>query len=87
MYAASQAAGQEVDLLNLNGQDLRRYATSNALLSFNSFTYKDRFIPEALSPYAVNGQLQGLPAGVAGGFAVFTNLALLEKLGLKVPST
>jgi raffinose/stachyose/melibiose transport system substrate-binding protein len=87
MYAASQAAGQEVDLLNLNGQDLRRYATSNALLSFNSFTYKDRFIPEALSPYAVNGQLQGLPAGAAGGFVVFTNLALLEKLGLKVPST
>jgi raffinose/stachyose/melibiose transport system substrate-binding protein len=87
MYSASQTAGEEVDLLNLNGQDLRRYATSNALLSFNSFTYKDRFIPEALSPYAVNGQLQGLPAGAAGGFVVFTNLALLEKLGLQVPST
>jgi raffinose/stachyose/melibiose transport system substrate-binding protein len=28
-----------------------------------------------------------LPAGAAGGFVVFTNLALLDKLGLKAPST
>jgi raffinose/stachyose/melibiose transport system substrate-binding protein len=87
LYTASQTAGEQVDLLNLNGQDLRRYATSNALLSFNSSTYKDRFIPEALAPYTVNGQLWGLPAGAAGGFVVFANLALLEKLGLKLPST
>jgi raffinose/stachyose/melibiose transport system substrate-binding protein len=87
MYTASQTAGEEIDLLNLNGQDLRRYATSKALLSFNSFSYKERFLPEALSPYAVNGQIWGLPAGAAGGFVVFANLALLEKLGLKVPST
>jgi raffinose/stachyose/melibiose transport system substrate-binding protein len=87
MYTAAQTAGEQVDLLNLNGQDLRRYATSNALMSFTSFTYKDRFIPEALAPYGVNGQLWGLPAGAAGGFVVFTNRALLEKLSLSVPST
>jgi raffinose/stachyose/melibiose transport system substrate-binding protein len=87
MYTAAQTAGEQADLLNLNGQDLRRYATSNALMSFTSFTYKDRFIPEALAPYEVNGQLWGLPAGAAGGFVVFTNRALLEKVGLNVPST
>jgi raffinose/stachyose/melibiose transport system substrate-binding protein len=87
MYTAAQTAGEQVDLLNLNGQDLRRYATSNALMSFTSFTYKDRFIPEALAPYGVNGQLWGLPAGAAGGFVVFTNRALLEKVGLSVPTT
>ena len=87
MYTAAQTAGEQVDLLNLNGQDLRRYATANALLSFDSIPYKDRFIPEALTPYTVNGTLWGLPAGAAGGFVVFTNLALLEKLGLKAPST
>jgi raffinose/stachyose/melibiose transport system substrate-binding protein len=87
MYTAAQTAGEQADLLNLNGQDLRRYATSNALMSFNSFTYKDRFIPEALAPYGVNGQLWGLPAGAAGGFVVFTNRALLDKLGLSFPST
>jgi raffinose/stachyose/melibiose transport system substrate-binding protein len=87
MYTAAQTAGEQADLLNLNGQDLRRYATSNALMSCSSFTYKDRFIPEALTPYTVNGQLWGLPAGAAGGFVVFTNRALLEKLNLNVPST
>jgi len=87
MYTAAQTAGEQVDLLNLNGQDLRRYATSNALLCFDSISYKERFIPEALVPYTVNGHLWGLPAGAAGGFVVFTNRALLERLGLKVPST
>ncbi len=87
MYTAAQTAGEQVDLLNLNGQDLRRYATSNALLSFESIPYKNRFIPEALSPYTVNGQLWGLPAGAAGGFVVFMNRALLDKVGAKVPST
>jgi raffinose/stachyose/melibiose transport system substrate-binding protein len=87
MYTAAQTAGEQVDLLNLNGQDLRRYATANALLSFDSISYKNRFIPEALTPYTVNGQLWGLPAGAAGGFVVFTNRALLDKVGLKTPST
>ncbi len=87
LYTAAQTAGEPVDLLNLNGQDLRRYATSNALLSFESVPYKKRFIPESLAPYTVNGQLWGLPAGAAGGFVVFTNRALLDKVGQKVPST
>jgi len=87
MYTAAQTAGEHADLLNLNGQDLRRYATSNALLSFTSISYKDRFIPEALAPYTVNGQLWGLPAGAAGGFVVFTNQALLDRIGLKAPAT
>jgi raffinose/stachyose/melibiose transport system substrate-binding protein len=87
MYTAAQTAGEQVDLLNLNGQDLRRYATANALLSFDSISYKNRFIPEALTPYTVNGQLWGLPAGAAGGFVVFTNRALLDRVGLKTPST
>jgi ABC-type glycerol-3-phosphate transport system substrate-binding protein len=84
LYTAAQTAGEQIDLLNLNGQDLRRYATSNSLLSFESVPYKNRFIPESLTPYTVNGTLWGLPAGAAGGFVVFTNLALLDKLGLKV---
>jgi ABC-type glycerol-3-phosphate transport system substrate-binding protein len=86
MYTAAQTAGEQVDVLNLNGQDLRRYATSNALLSFDSVPYKDRFLPEALVPYTVNGHLWGLPAGALGGFVVFTNRALFDKLGLKVPT-
>ncbi|MBV8142289.1 MAG: carbohydrate ABC transporter substrate-binding protein [Verrucomicrobia bacterium] len=87
MYTAAKTAGEQVDFLNLNGQDLRRYATSNALLSCDSISYQDRFITEALTPYTVNGHLWGLPAGAAGGFVVFTNRALLEKLGVKDPAT
>src|SRR5260221_7345270 len=77
LYTAAQAAGEQVDVVMLNGQDLRRYATSNGLLSFDDVAFKDRFLPEALQPFTVGGHLWGAPSGAAGGFVIFINQALL----------
>ena len=87
MYTAAQAAGEQVDVLMLNGQDLRRYAMANAVLPFDDVPYKARFLPEALTPFTVGGHLWGVPNGAAGGFVVFANRALLDRHKLALPTT
>src|SRR5258708_16357190 len=71
----------------LNGQDLRRYATSNALASLDDVSFKSRFLPEALTPFTIDGKLWGFPSGALGGFIVFVNKAILQKFDLQVPAT
>ncbi len=87
LYTAAQAAGEQIDVLLLNGQDLRRYATSGGLVPFDDIPFKNRFIPEALGPYTVDGHLWGVPGGAAGGFPIYVNQALLEKYQLSPPKT
>ena len=87
LYTAAQAAGEQIDLLMLNGQDIRRYATSGALVPFDDVSYKNRFIPEALVPYTIGGHLWGVPSGAAGGFPIYVNMALLKKYQLAQPKT
>ena len=85
LYTAAQAAGEQIDVLMLNGQDIRRYATSGALIPFDNISYKSRFIPEALIPYTIGGHLWGVPAGTAGGFPIYVNMELLKKYELAQP--
>lgn len=87
LYTAAQAAGEQVDVLMLNGQDLRRYATSNALTSVDDVGFKTRFLPEALSTFTIDDKLWGFPSGALGGFIVFVNKAILEKFNLQLPAT
>jgi raffinose/stachyose/melibiose transport system substrate-binding protein len=79
LYTAAQAAGEQVDVLMLNGQDLRRYATAHALVSFQNVPFKDRFLPQALGPFTIDGQLYGVPSGALGGFVIFCNKAMLQR--------
>jgi raffinose/stachyose/melibiose transport system substrate-binding protein len=87
LYTAAQAAGEQVDVLMLNGQDLRRYATSHALTSFDDVSFKTRFLPEALTTLTIDGKLWGFPSGALGGFIVFVNKAILQKFDLQLPAT
>jgi raffinose/stachyose/melibiose transport system substrate-binding protein len=87
LYTAAQAAGEQVDVLLLNGQDLRRYATSNGLTSFDDVSFKSRFLPEALTPFTIDGKLWGFPSGALGGFIVFVNKAILDKYHFQLPTT
>jgi raffinose/stachyose/melibiose transport system substrate-binding protein len=87
LYTAAQAAGEQVDVLMLNGQDLRRYATSDALTSFDDVSFKSRFLPEALNTFTIDGKLWGFPSGALGGFIVFVNKAMLDKYKLPLPAT
>src|SRR6516165_5932552 len=87
LYSAARAAGEQIDLLILNGQDIRRYATNGNLIDFDQVEFKDRFLPEALKPFTIRDKLWGFPSGAAGGFVIFTNKALLAKLNQQVPTT
>jgi raffinose/stachyose/melibiose transport system substrate-binding protein len=87
LYSAARAAGEQIDVLVLNGQDVRRYATAGSLLDFEQVTFKDRFLPEALKPFTMRDKLWGVPSGAAGGFLIFMNKALLTKLSQNVPKT
>jgi raffinose/stachyose/melibiose transport system substrate-binding protein len=87
LYSAARAAGEQIDLLILNGQDIRRYATAGNLIDFEQVPFKDRFLPEALKPFTIRDKLWGFPSGAAGGFVIFMNKALLAKLNQEVPTT
>jgi raffinose/stachyose/melibiose transport system substrate-binding protein len=87
LFTAAQAAGEQIDLLYLNGQDLRRYALAGDLLPLNGLPYLDRFLPLGLKTYTINGKLWALPSGSVGGFPIFYNKALLDKFHLAVPQT
>lgn len=88
LFTAAQNAGEQIDALILNGQDLRRYATGGQLVDLtNEVPYKDRFRPIGLKTYTIGGKLWALPYGSIGGFPIFYNKAILDRLGLKYPET
>jgi raffinose/stachyose/melibiose transport system substrate-binding protein len=87
LFSAAQAAGEQIDLLYLNGQDLRRYALAGDLLPLNNVPYLKRFMPLGLKTYTINKTLWALPSGSTGGFPIFYNKALLDKYHLTAPQT
>src|SRR5256885_12009510 len=87
LFTAAQAAGEQIDMLFLNGQDLRRYAVAGDLVPLNGLPHLERFWPIGLRTYTINGKLWALPTGSIGGFPIFYNKALLDKYHLPVPQT
>jgi raffinose/stachyose/melibiose transport system substrate-binding protein len=87
LFAASEVAGDQIDLMDLNGQDLRRYATGKKLKDLSNLAYKDRFRQVGLDTYTVQGKLWALPVGGIDGFTFLYNKKLFEKIGAKEPET
>ena len=88
LYTAVKNTKEQVDILELNGQDLRRYATSGDLVDLSSIvTYKDRFRPVGLRTYTINDKLWALPWGGIGGFNIYYNKSILDKKGMTYPKT
>jgi raffinose/stachyose/melibiose transport system substrate-binding protein len=87
LFTAAQASGEQIDILWLNGQDLRRYALAGDLVPLNGLPHLERFWPIGLKTYTINGKLWALPSGSIGGFPIFYNKALLDKYHLPVPET
>jgi raffinose/stachyose/melibiose transport system substrate-binding protein len=87
LFTAAQAAGEQIDMLFLNGQDLRRYAVAGDLVPLNGLPHLERFWPIGRKTYTINGKLWALPTGSIGGFPIFYNKALLDKYHLPVPQT
>lgn len=88
LLTASLAAGEPVDMLMLNGQDLRRYAVDGTLGALDGLVGDTaRFAPAALTTGSVDGKQFGVPYGWYGGFPIFFNKALLDKHGLAEPKS
>jgi raffinose/stachyose/melibiose transport system substrate-binding protein len=85
LFTAAQASGEQIDMVDLNGQDLRRYALAGDLLPLDSLPYKERFLGAGRAIYTIGGHLWALPKGGAGGFPIFYNNALLKKAGVAPP--
>lgn len=88
LFAASELAGDQIDLMDLNGQDLRRYAVGGKLKDLSDLEYKDRFREVGLQTYTIGGKLWALPRGGVAGFPFFYNKLALEAIGVdKEPET
>jgi raffinose/stachyose/melibiose transport system substrate-binding protein len=86
LFTAAQRAGQPLDVLLLNGQDIRRYATNGTLLPLE-VDYTDRFRPLGPKTYTIDGKLWGIPTGGQGGFMILYNKKLLDDIGATYPQT
>jgi raffinose/stachyose/melibiose transport system substrate-binding protein len=88
LFAAAEVAGDQIDIMDLNGQDLRRYAVGNKLKGLDDLTYLDRFRPVGLETYTVKGTLWALPRGGISGFPFLVNKKILDAAGItKEPET
>jgi len=83
LFSASDLAGEQIDILDMNGQDLRRFATGDKLADLtDKVTYLDRFQPVSTETYNLGGKQWALPRGGIDGFAFLYNKALLDKIGV-----
>jgi raffinose/stachyose/melibiose transport system substrate-binding protein len=88
LFTAQQAAGKSADILALNGQDLRRYATNGTLLQLDGAGIDlSRFRQAALSTTQINGKTYGLPTNSLSGFPLFFNRKVLEEAGMDPPKS
>lgn len=82
LFAASEVAGDQIDMMDLNGQDLRRYAVGNKLVDLSELAYKDRFRDVGLKTYTITGKLWALPRGGISGFPFLCNKKILDTIGV-----
>ncbi len=82
LFAASEVAGDQIDMMDLNGQDLRRYAVGNKLVDLSELGYKDRFRDVGLTTYTITGKLWALPRGGISGFPFLCNKKILDAIGV-----
>ncbi|MBV9391230.1 MAG: extracellular solute-binding protein [Verrucomicrobia bacterium] len=88
LFTAAQNANQPIDVIFLNGQDTRRYASSGALVPLETLiNYQDRFLPKAIETFTINGHLWGVPSGAVAGFPLLVNKKLLDDIGAALPTT
>jgi len=87
LLTAAQQGGEPIDIMFLNGQDLRRYAVDGTMLQLDGKLQLDRFRPGALSTGQVNGNTFGVPYSSISGFPLITNAKILEDHGLAIPET
>lgn len=82
LFAAAEVAGDQIDIMDLNGQDLRRYAVGGKLVDLTDLDYLDRFRPVGITTYTIGGKLWALPRGGISGFPFLVNKKILDAAGI-----
>lgn len=82
LFAASEVAGDQIDVMDLNGQDLRRYAVAGKLIDLSDISYLDRFRPVGIDTYTLKGKLWALPRGDIAGWSLLYNKKAFEAIGV-----
>ncbi len=83
LFAAAEIAGDQIDIMDLNGQDLRRYAVGGRLKDLSGVDYLDRFRPIGLETYSIGGSLWAIPNGGISGFPFFYNKKAMDAVGFE----
>jgi ABC-type glycerol-3-phosphate transport system substrate-binding protein len=86
-FTAAQFAGEQTDVLMPDGQFLRSMVAGNQLMDLSEIPFKNRFRPAAMESHTLHNKLWALPIEGMTGWLVFTNRAILKKLGLPYPET
>ncbi len=83
LFSAADLANEQIDIMDLNGQDLRRYATAGRMLDLtSSVKYADRFRDISTATYRIDGKQWAVPRGGISGFSFLYNKKLLDKVGM-----
>ncbi len=88
LFAASEVAQDQIDIMDLNGQDLRRYAVGGKMKDLTDMSFVERFRPVGVETYTIGGKLWAAPRGGITGFPFLYNKKALDTIGVtKEPET
>jgi ABC-type glycerol-3-phosphate transport system substrate-binding protein len=85
LFAAALTSGEQIDVMLLNGQDVRRYATNGILEPVGNLK-TSQILPSALAPFRIGGKLWSIPLGTLSGASMQTNAYWLNKINMPYPS-
>jgi raffinose/stachyose/melibiose transport system substrate-binding protein len=82
LFAAAEVAQDQIDIMDLNGQDLRRYAVGGKLKDLTDAPFVNRFRPVGIETYTIGGKLWAAPRGGITGFPFLYNKKALDAIGV-----
>lgn len=86
-FMVASNGGSPIDVMLLNGQDVRAFSQKGLIQDLNSLDFLDRLLDAAIEQYTFNGKLYGLGAKGGNSSGIFVNLDVYEKYDVKVPTT
>lgn len=85
-FMVASNAGQQIDVLCLNGQNARSFANKGIIVDLtNQIKYWDRFYENSLEVVTFGGKKYAVPMGSSGTSGLLYNKALLSKYNLEPP--
>lgn len=85
MVAAN--GGEEIDLLELNGQDVRSFVDKGLLQDLAGIEYADRLTDSAIKQYTYGDKLYGLGAFSGKTSGIYVNMDMMKEYGVEAPKT